>query len=66
MIRMQYQVGDRRNSSPTSKVGDKLRPLHTSKWKYVSSSKNNITISKLSSKKTCDLKTRAYKKVEVR
>lgn len=36
----------------------------TSKWKYVSSSKNNMTISKLSSKKTYDLKTRAYKKVK--
>lgn len=36
----------------------------TSKWKYVSSAKNNITISKLSSKKTYDLKTRAYKKVK--
>lgn len=36
----------------------------TSKWKYVSSSKNNITISKLSSKKTYDLKTRAYKKMK--
>lgn len=38
----------------------------TSKWKYVSSSKNNITISKLSSKKTYDLKTRAYKKVKTK
>lgn len=40
------------------------KQTRTARWKYVSSAKNNLMINKLASKKTYDLKTRAYKKVK--